>query len=84
MPPVKITIEVEETVASAYQNATPEEQRKAQERAQRSISRVLLMTPEETGAEFDRITRKSSAYAEGQGWTDDMNDALLRGDDDHE
>ena len=83
MPAVKITIEVDERTGKAYRNATPEQQQRAQERAQRSIQRVL-MTPEEVGAEFDRITAKSAAYAKSQGWTDEMTDALLRGDYDND
>ena len=83
MPAVKITIEVDERTGKAYQSATPEQQQRVQERAQRSIQRVL-MTPEEVGAEFDRIRSKSVPYAKAQGWTDEMNEALLRGDYDND
>ena len=83
MPAAKITIEVDEQTGKAYQNATPEQQQRVQERAQRSIQRVL-MTPEDIGAEFDRIRAKSVPYAKAQGWTDEKNEALLRGDYDND
>ncbi len=75
MPAVKITLELDEATGKAYRNATPEQQRRAQERAQRSIQRAL-MSPEDVGAEFDRIRAKSVPYARAQGWTDEMNEAF--------
>ena len=83
MPAVKITLELDEATGRAYRNATPEQQRRAQERAQQSIQRAL-MASEEVGAEFDRIRAKSVPYAQAQGWTDEMNEALLRGDYDND
>ena len=83
MPAVKITIQVDERTGKAYQDATPERQRRAQEHAERSIQRIL-MTREEAVAEFDRITEKSSAYAKKTGWTEEDTEALLRGDYDND
>ena len=74
----KIILEVDEKTATAYRNAPPEKQEKAKERARASMQRVL-MTPEEIGDEFDRVTAKSSASAQEKGWTDEMNEALSRG-----
>ena len=46
----------------------------------RGEATLRLVTPEEIGDEFDRITAKSSAYTKEKGWTDEMNEALLRGE----
>ena len=79
MQKIIIEVEVDDKTAMAYRNASPEQQEKAKQRARQSLERVL-MTPEEVGAEFDRITAKAGAYAQEQGWTDEMNEALLRGE----
>ncbi len=79
MQKIILELEVDEKTAMAFRNAPPERQERAKERARESMQRVL-MTPEEIGDEFDRITAKSSAYAKEKGWTDEMNEALLRGE----
>ncbi len=79
MEKIILELEVDEKTATAYRNAPPEKQEKVRERARLSMQRVLL-TPEEIGAEFDRITARASAYAKEKGWTDEMNEALLRGE----
>ena len=83
MPAVKITIEVDEPTASAYRKASPDVKQAAQKKAA-EIIRMALMSREERADEFDRFTAQTGAHARAKGWTDEMNEALLRGDYDHE
>ena len=83
MQKIILELEVDEKTATAYRNAPPEKQERAKERARESMQRVL-MTKEEAAQEFKRLTKEMGAYAASQGWTDEMNEALLRGDYDNE
>lgn len=83
MERITLEIELDDQTASAYRNASPALQSKLQERIRRSIRRALL-SREAIVDEFDRITTEAGAHASAQGWTDELNEALLRGDFDHE
>ncbi len=78
-PAGKITIEVDERTASAYEQARPEVQQEAQACAA-DILRLSLLSKEELADEFDRLTARTGATARAKGWTDEMNEALLRGE----
>ena len=83
MEKIILELEVDEKTATAYRNAPPEKQEQAKERARESMQRVLL-TKEEAAQVFKHLTDDMGAYAASQGWTDEMNEALLRGDYDDE
>lgn len=73
----KLTIEVPEQTAQAYRDASPERRRRAEEAMQ-----VALMSREEVAAAFDRLTSRTSQYAQERGLTEEKLADLLREDDD--
>lgn len=79
----KITLTLPSELAERYRKASPEDQDRIKQRAEQFLQRIL-MTREEAAHEFKRLTDKMGAYAASQGWTDEMNEALLRGDYDDE
>lgn len=76
MPKKKITIEVPEEVAQAYEKASAGKRK----RAERAMA-VALTSQEELAATFRKITRRASEYAATQGLTEEKLDELLREDD---
>ena len=78
----KITLSLPSELAERYRNASPEEQDRIKQRTEQFLQRIL-MTREEVAQEFKRLTEKMGAYAASQGWTNEVNEALLRGDYDH-
>lgn len=74
-----IPIAVSSQTATAFKKASPERRRAAQQKAA-EILRLTLMSRDELADEYDRLTARTSAHAQAKGWTDEMNEALLRGD----
>lgn len=78
-----ITLTLPSELAKRYRQAPPEEQDRIKQRAEAFLQRIL-MTREEAAEQFKQLTEEMGAYAASQGWTDEMNETLLRGDYDHE
>ena len=79
MSTVEIAITVDEKTALAYQEAQPHVRQAALAKAA-EILRLSLMSKDALADEFDRFTARTGSHAKTKGWTDDMNEPLLRGD----
>ena len=75
MQTAEIKITVPAQVAERYQQATPEQRR----RAEKALM-ATFMTQEEIAEQLGDLLDSISGKAEAAGWTDEMNEALLRGD----
>ncbi|MEM6645454.1 MAG: hypothetical protein AAF730_04300 [Bacteroidota bacterium] len=75
METAEITINVPAHVAKRYAHATPAQRQRAEQ-----MLIASLMTREEVQAEMGEVLDRLSDAAEAEGWTDEMNEALLRGD----
>ncbi len=74
-----VRLRVDDRTAAAYQSADPALRRSAETKAADAL-RLALLSRRELAGEFRRFTAETGAAAEERGWTDEMNDALLRGD----
>lgn len=72
----KITIEVPEETAEAYEKASPERR----ERAKQAMAFALLSRPEAAAA-FQELTARMSDHARKQGLTPEKLGELLKKDD---
>ena len=70
----QITVQVSPEVAKRWRNAPPEQRRRAE-----IALMYALMTREEVAAELSRFMDHLGEGAKARGWTDEMNEALLRG-----
>ena len=82
-----LPLPVDDETVAAYEAAPVEKREKAAQVAA-ALFKAALRTPEQTKRErvdaLLRTTNELSAKAKANGWTDEMNEALLRGnfDDD--
>lgn len=83
MQKIVLEIEVDDATAAAFYEASPEDRERLYKRAERFMQRSVI-TPEEAGKAFRQLTEQLGSYAASQGWTDDLDEALLRGAFDHE
>lgn len=72
----KASIQVRSEVAEAFQNASAEQQRRAE-----IAMAAALLSREDAVQELEHLLDRMSDYAETQGLTPDRLDALLHADD---
>ena len=73
-----LALPVDEEIRAAYEAATEDEREHWNELAQ-SLLRGLLNTPEERLARFRKAADAVSAEAARNGWTEELDKQLLRG-----
>ncbi len=78
-----IPLRIDARTAAAYQSANPEVRRSAETKAADTL-RLALLSRKELATELRRFTAETGAAAEARGWTEEMDEALLRGDFDEE
>lgn len=71
----EIIIKVPVQIAKRYQQASPQQRR----RAEKALM-VSFMTREEISEQLGALLNRISEKAEAAGWSEELNEALLRGD----
>ena len=78
-----LPIPVDEVTAAAYESASVEE-RERSARVAAAVIRASLVTEKTPGERFALLADRLGAEAQANGWNDELDEALLRGDFDHD
>ena len=78
-----LPIPVDDETAAAYESATPEERERAASVASALLKASLSPRAGRLDA-FRAVADATGAEAQANGWTDELDAALLRGDFDHD
>ena len=78
-----LTIPIDEPTAAAYAAASDDEREQLAQRAA-VLVRLALLDHRSPSERFQQIADVLGWEARSNGWTDDMDEALLRGDFDHD